>query len=206
MENLRKYQIIYFTIALTIIALFYFDILGSTISILFLLVSKIWNVITSDRTIKLISVLAWPSVVMISVLFFKKIIANIFFSVDEFNFFGIKGELKSVYTVIEEQSELRYRKKLDDEQREREERERQKKIRKIKDSKDTLVNRYGDLEKVAEDQSNKITELEKIIADERSKREKISQEVVKWMFEHYDIRQRPKTTNDTPGKQEQNSG
>jgi hypothetical protein len=159
----------------------------------------LWRIITAEQFLKLISILIWPLVALLIAISFKRIIASVFFSVDEFNFFGIKGELKSVYTVVEQQAQLLYQKRVDDEQRESEERERQKKLKKIKESKDSLNDKYENVEKIAEEQSVKINDLEKLLAEERNQREKDrgemdkkTQETIDWMFQNFEIHRKPK--------------
>lgn len=50
--------------------------------------------------LKFIEILAWPFTVLTALFFFKKVFTFLFFSMDEFNFFGLKGHLKNVNEVI----------------------------------------------------------------------------------------------------------
>lgn len=49
---------------------------------------------------ELLKVLIWPFTVLMILFFFKKVVTFLFFSMNEFNFFGLKGNLKDVNTVI----------------------------------------------------------------------------------------------------------
>jgi AAA+ ATPase superfamily predicted ATPase len=57
-----------------------------------------------DKAIELVRIAAWPVVVVSAFMFFRKVLAYVFFSMKEYNFFGIKGELKDIETVIQERA------------------------------------------------------------------------------------------------------
>ena len=70
-----------------------------------------------EELLGLIRVFIWPSVVLLAFMFFKKVFTYLFFSMEEFNFFGNKGTLKDVKDVINERV-----KRGIEEEKEREER------------------------------------------------------------------------------------
>ncbi len=53
--------------------------------------------------LKFVEVLVWPFTTLTALFFFKKVFTYMFFSMDEFNFFGLKGHLKNVNEVIVEE-------------------------------------------------------------------------------------------------------
>lgn len=60
-----------------------------------------------DQYLGILRILAWPAVVIVIALFFRKVFTYLFFSMSEFNFFGAKGGLKDIREVIEEKVEER---------------------------------------------------------------------------------------------------
>lgn len=66
-----------------------------------------WNISFSDY-LDFIKILVWPISALIILFFFKKVIAYLFFSIDGFNFFGAKGEIKNVYDLITEKVNERF--------------------------------------------------------------------------------------------------
>ena len=60
-----------------------------------------------DQLIGLIGVLIWPAIVLSALIFFRKIFTYLFFSMEEFNFFGNRGVLKNIQEVIEERVQRR---------------------------------------------------------------------------------------------------
>lgn len=75
-----------------------------------------------DKYTELLKIFIWPVTVLIGLFFFRKVVTYMFFSMDEFSFFGIKGELKNVQELINEKVE----KKFSEEKRERETTEKMK--------------------------------------------------------------------------------
>lgn len=57
--------------------------------------------------LKLVEVIVWPFTVLTVLFFFKKVVTYLFFPMDEFNFFGLKGNLKNVNEVIIEEVKKR---------------------------------------------------------------------------------------------------
>lgn len=54
--------------------------------------------------ISILSVIVWPAVVVMALIFFRKVVTFLFFSIEEFNFFGAKGRLKNVQELIAEKA------------------------------------------------------------------------------------------------------
>lgn len=69
---------------------------------------------TPDRYVELIRILIWPVTVLVGLFFFKKVFTYMFFSMDEFNFFGVKGDLKNVNLMINEEAEKRLLREKED--------------------------------------------------------------------------------------------
>lgn len=64
---------------------------------------------------ELLKVLIWPFTVLLILFFFKRVVTYLFFSMDEFNFFGAKGNLKNVNEVILEEVEKKFLEKKEKE-------------------------------------------------------------------------------------------
>lgn len=60
------------------------------------------GILTYERFIEITKIIIWPTIVLASLLFFRKVFTYLFFSMEEFNFFGVKGRLKDIREVIEE--------------------------------------------------------------------------------------------------------
>ena len=86
----------------------------------FFVLSYFFLNISQGETIELLRVFIWPVTTLIILFFFRKIFTYLFFSMDEFNFFGIKGSLRNVQDVINEKaSELRNREKEESQRKEK---------------------------------------------------------------------------------------
>jgi hypothetical protein len=57
---------------------------------------------------QLLEILVWPITVLLALFFFRKVVTYLFFSMDEFNFFGTKGELKNVNELINGEVQKRF--------------------------------------------------------------------------------------------------
>lgn len=68
-----------------------------------------------ESYLKLLSILIWPLTILLALFFFRKVVTYLFFTMNEFNFFGAKGELKDVKGMIEERVEKRIREEKDNE-------------------------------------------------------------------------------------------
>lgn len=67
--------------------------------------------------LRFIEVLIWPFTMLTALFFFKKVFTYMFFSMDEFNFFGLKGHLKNVNEVIIEEVSRKFTEKEKEEKR-----------------------------------------------------------------------------------------
>lgn len=80
--------------------------------------------INFNEFIELLKVLIWPFTVLVILFFFKRVFTYLFFSMDEFNFFGAKGSLKNVNEIILEEVKKKFLE-------EREEEEQKKTMKKL---------------------------------------------------------------------------
>lgn len=69
-----------------------------------------------NEFIELLKVLIWPFTVLVILFFFKKVFTYLFFSMDEFNFFGAKGSLKNVNEIILEEVEKKFLEEKEEEE------------------------------------------------------------------------------------------
>ncbi len=83
----------------------------------------LWNLSFKDY-LEFLKILIWPCTVIVILFFFQKVFTYMFFSMDEFNFFGAKGNLKNVNEIILEEVE----KKLLEEKEEGEQKKKMKKL------------------------------------------------------------------------------
>jgi hypothetical protein len=60
---------------------------------------------TFNRVMEVIKNLIWPIIIIVFFVFFKKVFTYLFLSLDSFNFFGIKGNLKDPQELIIEKAE-----------------------------------------------------------------------------------------------------
>jgi len=67
----------------------------------------IWSLSFFDY-LEFLKILVWPVSTLIILFFFKKVITYLVLSVDSFNLFGAKGELKNVYDLIEEKVDEKF--------------------------------------------------------------------------------------------------
>lgn len=68
------------------------------------------------NTIELLKVIAWPLVIFLALWFFRKVFTYLFFSMDEFNFFGAKGRLDNPIDMIKREAK-KLKEKDDEEQK-----------------------------------------------------------------------------------------
>jgi len=87
----------------------------------------IWEISFSNY-LEFLKILVWPMSALIILFFFKKVITYLFFSIDGFNFFGAKGELKNVYDLITEKVNEKLENERKDAGRENEVKRLQKEI------------------------------------------------------------------------------
>ncbi len=58
--------------------------------------------------IAFVKTIIWPVTILVILFFFKEVFTYLFFSMKEFNFFGMKGTLRSVIEIINERVENRF--------------------------------------------------------------------------------------------------
>ncbi|MFA6550817.1 MAG: hypothetical protein WCT36_05725 [Candidatus Gracilibacteria bacterium] len=67
--------------------------------------------------LRFIDIIVWPFATLTALFFFKKVFTYLFFSMEEFNFFGLKGNLKHIDEVILEEVNNRLLDKANEEKR-----------------------------------------------------------------------------------------
>jgi len=96
----------------------------------------IWNLNFKDY-LEFIKILIWPFTALVILFFFNKVITYLVFSINEFNFFGAKGELKNVQDLIGEKVKEKF--------------EQEKKDNEYNFKTDKLLKEIGDKDNVARD-------------------------------------------------------
>ncbi|MEK7104391.1 MAG: hypothetical protein AAB842_03265 [Patescibacteria group bacterium] len=94
---------------------FYGLIMSSFVLLIIGLVELFYGlkILSFANILEILKIIIWPLTVIFISLFFQKILAYLFFSLEEFNFFGNKGELKKPITLIREKAdELIQREKI----------------------------------------------------------------------------------------------
>ena len=98
--------------------------------------------------VQILEILTWPSIVLMALLFFRKVFTYLFFSMEEFSFFGNKGKLKNVEEVINEKVEERIKREKEQENLERKMKKFEQELQNVIQSKDDKVKKakeYRDL-------------------------------------------------------------
>lgn len=67
--------------------------------------------------LKFVEAIIWPFTTLTALFFFKKVFTYMFFSMDEFSFFGLKGHLRNVNEVIIEEVNRKFLEKINEEKR-----------------------------------------------------------------------------------------
>jgi hypothetical protein len=144
--------------------------------IFLLLVGMVWFFLkgTPDKYIELTKVLIWPITVLISLFFFRKVFTYMFFSMDEFNFFGVKGDLKNVNQMINEEAEKRII-------REKEELATKEEMKKLED-------KFNNTSTSAEENLQLARDVFKLYQDYKSESEKKIQDLT---FENKILKENP---------------
>ncbi len=93
----EKIKIIFISLRNMVIWIFPLLAFLAIAALIYFLLNMSW-----EEFIEFLKVLMWPVTILIILFFFRKIFTYLFFSMEEFNFFGIKGELKNVNDFIEE--------------------------------------------------------------------------------------------------------
>lgn len=76
----------------------------------------LWN-LGFIEYIDFLKILVWPYTTLVILFFFKKVFTYLFFSMDEFNFFGTKGNLRNVNEVILSEVDKKFIERENDERR-----------------------------------------------------------------------------------------
>ena len=109
------------------------------------------NNFSYEHFLGVIQIFIWPVVVLLVLLFFKKVFTYLFFSMEEFNFFGVKGRLKNITEVIEEKVEERIKEIEDNKKRNLEIERVSKELNKTKLSKEGSEKRVKEAIQLAEE-------------------------------------------------------
>lgn len=115
-----------------------------------------------EEYIQMLQILIWPSIVLMALLFFRKVFTFLFFSMEEFNFFGNKGKLKNVEEVINEKVEERI--KRDKEQADIEHKMKgfEKELEKVTQSKDNEVEKSKEYRELAVQMAKQYQEMSNV--------------------------------------------
>jgi septal ring factor EnvC (AmiA/AmiB activator) len=155
----------------------------------------------------LLKIIIWPLTIFVIAFYFRKVVTYLFFSMEEFNFFGAKGKLRSVHELIDTKANQLYKERIKRDKIDSERKEREARILEITDSKESVSKKNEELIQLANQQSEKITELEKMIDEERGTREasvkKARESMADYIFKNYDVREKTpinKSTLDSTGK------
>lgn len=62
---------------------------------------------------RFLEIVIWPLTIILGAFFFRKVLTYLFFSMEEFNFFGAKGDLKNVKEVINEKAKEIFQRELE---------------------------------------------------------------------------------------------
>jgi hypothetical protein len=61
-----------------------------------------------EKYVALLKILIWPVTVLVILFFFRKVISYLFFAIQQFNFFGITGNLRNINDIINEEVEKKF--------------------------------------------------------------------------------------------------
>lgn len=117
------------------------------------------NNLTYTEYIKTLEILIWPTVILITLLFFRKVFTYLFFSMEEFNFFGNKGRLKNIEEVIENKVEHRIKEKEQQEKWISQINTTEQELKKANELKDDTKKKADEYKEIAMDIFSKYKEL-----------------------------------------------
>lgn len=132
-----------------------FGLLAYFIIIIFvgcLLIFIYQNHLSYEYFTSILKIIIWPAIVLVALLFFRKVFVYMFFSMEEFNFFGARGVLKDIRKVIEEKVQERI-------QQEKNQEERNKEINKFTEDLKEANKLKGNAEKKASEISDIATDI-----------------------------------------------
>jgi len=112
--------------------------------------------------IQILQILIWPSIVLTAILFFKKVFTYLFFSMEEFGFFGNKGKLKNVQEVINEKVEERIKRKKEEENLELKMKEFEKELQDVNQSKDDEAKKAEEYKDLAVEMAKQYKEVSNV--------------------------------------------
>ncbi|TSC68977.1 MAG: hypothetical protein G01um101456_389 [Parcubacteria group bacterium Gr01-1014_56] len=154
--------------------------------------------------LEFLRIIIWPSTIFVIAFYFRKVVTYLFFSMEEFNFFGAKGKLRSVHELIDSKANQQYKERIKRDKIDSERQDREARLREIADSKESVTKKNEELVTLANQQSEKITELEKMIGEERGTREasvkKARESMADYIFKNYDVREKPPIKSSTIGE------
>lgn len=99
-----------------------------------------WGVLT-DKFLALLGIISWPIVILIVLVYFREVLAYMFFSMEQFNFFGTTGKIKNVETMIREEANKLKHAEEEEQKIIAERKEHEVEIAEIRDQKITLQER-----------------------------------------------------------------
>lgn len=68
-------------------------------------IGSVFQNLIFEQYVELLRILIWPAIILLALLFFRKVFTYMFFSMESFNFFGAKGQLKNVQVIIREKAD-----------------------------------------------------------------------------------------------------
>ncbi len=128
-----------------------------------------------EKILQTLTIIAWPLVIFLILIFFKEVFAYMFFSMSEFNFFGAKGKLKNVREMIREEANKLKRREDEQKRIESERKEHQKALSEIRDEKMTTQQKAQKAERLAEVLFKENEQLKEIITDQQTQIENLQQ-------------------------------
>jgi hypothetical protein len=118
-----------------------------------------------EQFIGIVQTLIWPAIVLIGLLFFRKVFTYLFLSMEEFNFFGTRGKLRDAREIIEEKVEKRITEERERKVREEEATEFATELKKAKDSKEDSDKKAEENLKIAKEIFGKYQDISKTNAE-----------------------------------------
>ncbi|MFA6554121.1 MAG: hypothetical protein WCS89_01285 [Candidatus Paceibacterota bacterium] len=92
--------------------------------------------LTYDHLISLINATIWPAITLCALIFFRKVFTYLFFSIEEFNFFGARGRLNDIQEMIRNKANKLWDDEKNQEKLNAERVEHQKELAEIKNDRD----------------------------------------------------------------------
>lgn len=125
-----------------------------------------WPTFT-EYLLRILESVKWPLTILIVAFFFRRVVAYLFLSLEEYNFFGARGVIKDPETVIRERVEERVRRAAAEQERQRERKAVQQEIENLRQSKQSSEKTIAELsvlaEKLAEDKQRFSSEISSLL-------------------------------------------